>query len=370
MNNLPKRSDFSYKEIEKFEDYEYTNCIAYEMSIRNKELKELLKEIVNYPLYEFSPYKDKHNELDEKLEKNYFINFKIRKHIEKSYEEYLKKYHKEFYERRECIQIMKAFRNKEFEKHIIDNITEYEEKVQNYFYNNFERLKFEYDEFTTEEHATHENSRPLIHEVYVVKIDGEFELVDKESPCIAVIENRNFLRFKRPRLSVYKELDKTIKFNINPNLPKKELIAYISKLKDVYDEDNSIIKSPLELLGENFKKADNKKINKKLIADKFFIYDYIKARQEKIKSDNELYSQVYKEEVQNIKNNHELTRKYKEIQLKELKKEFEENTNTRINELFEDIKGFPSATVKRYYYDIKPFIDDCKYKELITRIKQ
>jgi|GEM_PF-4220081 len=157
MDKLPQRDDLIYKEIEEFQEYELTNCIAYEMAIRNTELKELLKEIVQYPLYEFSPYEDKYVELDEKLGKNYFINFKIRKHIEKSYEEYLKKYHKEFYERQEYIQIMKAFKNKEFEKHIIDNITEYEEKVQNYFYSNFERLKFEYDEFTTEEHATHDN---------------------------------------------------------------------------------------------------------------------------------------------------------------------------------------------------------------------
>ena len=56
----------------------------------------------------------------------------------------------------------------------------------------------------------------------------------------------------------------------------------------------------------------------------------------------------------------------KKIQQQELKKEFEENTNTRINELFEDIEDFTPATARRYYYYIKPFIDDCKYKEVIT----
>ena len=40
---LPKRSDSIYKEIEEFEDYEYSNCIAYEMAIRNKEVKRLIK---------------------------------------------------------------------------------------------------------------------------------------------------------------------------------------------------------------------------------------------------------------------------------------------------------------------------------------
>ena len=39
---LPKRSDSIYKEIEEFEDYEYSNCIAYEMAIRNKEVQKVI----------------------------------------------------------------------------------------------------------------------------------------------------------------------------------------------------------------------------------------------------------------------------------------------------------------------------------------
>ena len=36
------RSDKQYKEIEKFKDYELTQCIAYEMAIRNPKIKELI----------------------------------------------------------------------------------------------------------------------------------------------------------------------------------------------------------------------------------------------------------------------------------------------------------------------------------------
>ena len=43
MEELPKLTDSIYKEIEEFEDYEYSNCIAYEMCIRNKEVKKLKK---------------------------------------------------------------------------------------------------------------------------------------------------------------------------------------------------------------------------------------------------------------------------------------------------------------------------------------
>lgn len=166
------------------------------------------------------------------------------------------------------------------------------------------------------------------------------------------LENTNFLQVK-----------------INPNLPKDELIAYISKIKDEYDKDNSLIKTPLELLGEDFEKSDNKKINKKIIADKFFIYDYVTSRQEQIKKDNEFLYEVYEEDIQKIKKNPYITSSDRKIQLKEKKRELEENANTRKDELFADIPKFKTGTAKRYYYDIKPFIDDCKYKELITGMK-
>ena len=38
MDKLPQRDDLIYKEIEEFQDYELTNCIAYEMAIRNKDV--------------------------------------------------------------------------------------------------------------------------------------------------------------------------------------------------------------------------------------------------------------------------------------------------------------------------------------------
>jgi hypothetical protein len=45
MANLPKRKDSIYEEIEKFENYELTPCIAYEMAIRNQEVIDLLHDI-------------------------------------------------------------------------------------------------------------------------------------------------------------------------------------------------------------------------------------------------------------------------------------------------------------------------------------
>ncbi len=49
-NNLVFRGDEQYTRIEKYEDYEFTHCIAYEMAIRNIHVKRLKKSLekLNY----------------------------------------------------------------------------------------------------------------------------------------------------------------------------------------------------------------------------------------------------------------------------------------------------------------------------------
>ena len=35
---IPNRNKWKYRRIERYEDYEFTHCIAYEMTIRNEEV--------------------------------------------------------------------------------------------------------------------------------------------------------------------------------------------------------------------------------------------------------------------------------------------------------------------------------------------
>jgi len=67
-------------------------------------------------------------------------------------------------------------------------------------------------------------------------------------------------------------------FQINLNLPKDELISYLKKIKDNYDNDNSILKSPMELFGEEvgIDSEHMKIMNSIEWADTFYIYDYFK----------------------------------------------------------------------------------------------
>ena len=352
---LPKRSDSIYKEIEEFEDYEYSNCIAYEMCIRNKEVKRLIKVLnkMEHLRKSLKPHEEAIEKECNELKK-YGIGFNILSSILTDI----------FYEIND-IEVGKSSLNILYENDLI-----------------LDRKDYLYVD-------------PYDDGIVGVLENGDEEIIPYKQmnlDYIPLIKKS----YSRPTLKIDKS--KIFKVELNLSLPKEELLDYVSKIKDDFNnKTNAMIRTPIDLLiydsslmeyigKENNTseinrkldaledillddKTDNsniKKLKKKLIADSFFIYDYVTARQEQIKKGNELKFQEYEEQLQEIKNNPYVTPKDRKIQQQELKKEFEENTNTRINELFEDIEDFTPATARRYYYYIKPFIDDCKYKELIT----
>lgn len=148
----------------------------------------------------------------------------------------------------------------------------------------------------------------------------------------------------RPKLHIPKDIDKTIDLKINPNLPKDELIAYISKIKDTYDNDNSIIKSPLEILGEVLEKSNNKHTQKKPKAEKyadwFYIYDCYKILKAKDKK----------------KSNETI---YNEIDLSLL------DYYDSVNDDYYSIETYKKTIMKNMNY----LIDELGYKELIAGVK-
>ena len=307
---LPKRSDSIYKEIEEFEDYEYSNCIAYEMCTRNKEVKKLLNIIIN-----------KFDEIFEATEFEFIIN---KEAIEKECNE-LKKYGigfntlssiltDIFYEIND-IEVGKSSLNILYENDLI-----------------LDRKDYLYVD--------------LIDDGIVgVLENGDEEIIPYKQvnlDYIPLIKKS----YSRPTLKIDKS--KIVKVELDLSLPKEELLDYVSKIKEAKD----MIKTPIDLLiydsslmeyigKENNTseinrkldaledillddKTDNsniKKLKKKLIADKFFIYDYVTARQEQIKKGNELKFQEYEEQLQEIKNNPYVTPKDRKIQQQELKKE-------------------------------------------------
>lgn len=45
---IPTREDAIYKEIENFQEYELTQCVAYEMAVRCPTNHQLIKNFINY----------------------------------------------------------------------------------------------------------------------------------------------------------------------------------------------------------------------------------------------------------------------------------------------------------------------------------
>ncbi|MGJ0336337.1 hypothetical protein [Aliarcobacter cryaerophilus] len=266
---LPKRSDSIYQEIENFEDYEYTNCIAYEMMIRCPEVLKDREWLVNelIPLYH-----------DDKITKDELYEIF-----------YLKDYGLDFFNLAHIDNLNRGFFDgKKISIEILKN--------NNYF----QRKSFSSNDFTFKDNIE-------------IKINVHL--------------SRPKLRFPKNPRSICK---------LNFNLPKDELIAYISKIKDEYDKENSIIKSPLEMIGIESEKANDQVPGKRTIADKFFIYDYYKAVKHKSLADIDIWRDIDLELIMYY--DHDV------------------------------LKGdyYSEKTYKNYKKEMIDFIDNLGYKKLIT----
>ncbi len=378
------RAASRYKEIESFADYELTQCIAYELAIRNCEvikLKNKIDELLKIVWYEFTEARDNDRELLEEYEK--------------TEEEYYEKlddddfdnddldipdFHQYFLDRNNNAPLIKekiqTLLNGYWIRHIYEDgiineaatmLGEDSTIAQDIFQNKqVKRLREHGFLGIFEQVGVSKDNR------VVSSNDIGFVFGRSNNTCKEVDLNKTARSQRLESLVIPKKYDTSIKIKINPNLPKNELIALIEKIKDNYTQDPSMIRSPVELLGE-LSDVSNTKISKKKLADKFFVYDYIKARLEQIDELNNEIKEDFDIDVQHIKDNPYLDWTDKTTQINMLKKDLRGNTiNTSINDIFEEeelTSSIPKGTAKRYYYEMKPFIDDMKYKELITGIR-
>ncbi|MDD3007963.1 MAG: hypothetical protein RBR70_11485 [Arcobacter sp.] len=251
MDKLPQRDDLIYKEIEEFQDYELTNCIAYEMALRNENINKLVNKYLKKRIV-ISYLEEKNDEI--KLLRNY--GFSLETMLMTEILNILKKDFKLF-------------------SGLINRMGTYPSDILiNKKYKNLS-IYFEKGNFILE---SYDNKNIIVEEIDKKNINKDF------------ISSLRF-NFRRPKLQF--EKNKIVKIELNLNLPKEELIVYISKIKDEYDKDNSIIKTPLELLGETLEKSDNKKTPKKpkasVYADWFYIYDYWKYEKTQGRTDKDIF---------------------------------------------------------------------------------
>ncbi len=379
MANLPKRSDSIYKEIENFKDYELTQCVAYEMSIRNYVNLNTLYTL----LEEYSLNKDKlitflnrkrttnniirtndmfllscadaFNSLRfqvlalEFIPNNEFlhdtnISYIKSKIFSSSFIELLNLLMSENYPKERTVKTI----DKGLKKTLCleNNLT--------YFAINEKKVRDGYSVITTikttdEEFYNDVNSIEDYEIHCLTNSVGEDFSNDKNITEIRIQDN-----FSRPLIEINGLLSLQPILSLNINRPLPELIDYIKHIKNDLGESQDIIKAPIELIGEKLQKADNLICDDKgkcfdsrtilskqqRLADMFFLYDFL--------------------ENLNILFDAKIPAKYqRQIQNEIFNYYADKGLETKVL----DIK-----TIRKYKNLAIEYIDNMKYKELITGV--
>ena len=283
------RSDDNYREIEEFEEHEITNCIAYEMAIRNssylKELLERVEEInTNFLKYINNEYTSDlieyaikqipdDKELRDKLILESFIS-----------------------ELMLLIRDLGINEDVTYELFKIDQIQQYE--IIQY-------AKKTYDKEKINKGADEVNV--TVKDAYRISQMGAFN-DDETFPY----KNEISPNFKRPFLKFVS--GKHAEVMLNFALPLNELMSYIKIIKDDFTNDIEIIKTRDELSGINSLISGDTKALKKpkgaIYADYFFCYDYFtKAKDSNPSLGNEEIYEFIDNEL-NDYHNHEIGANY------------------------------------------------------------
>ncbi|MDF1877005.1 hypothetical protein JHD47_04155 [Sulfurimonas sp. SAG-AH-194-L11] len=367
------RSDDIYKEVEEFKDYELTQCIAYEMAIRNKDNLEEIDTIAEY-------YKDNKEAINEEYLKNA---------IEKT-KEYLKvcwliskselipfisldsMFYDESTNEEYFIENLSVFEDTRIDKiiyQLISDMTGYEDGNKKRGLSSEEPRVIEDDLLDTNslEKRTFRNgytietivSERIEHAIIPLSENEECDdnkglssandwKIYYENGGESIHSSYKILdNFKRPKLKCNQSIERKYpSLEIDLTKPLKEILAYITHIKNDID-NNDILKAPLEILGEELKKADNLICDSKgkcfdsrtfltkqqKLADMFYIYDGLQAGMTQRKIQSIVYN-YYEDERNDI------------------------NQTLDIN------------TLIKYNKIAKEYIDKKRYRELITGVKE
>ncbi|MBP9491179.1 MAG: hypothetical protein KBE77_06990 [Aliarcobacter sp.] len=226
------RDDKRYKEIENIKEYELTNCIAFEMAIRNKMVQKSILEylaITNIENYKFTDIFFT-NKLFVMTFNSYF-NIENKKHFVTTIHEIMLK--------------SKFFID-------ISTVKNINSELLNFIYESI-NTKYEIDDnddFFDYEDEDYENiSPPNIDNHQFNKIMGISEIGDTIYSVYEHFNHYNIFskikkssvtnsitqKFSKPILTVKLDLQANVNLsNLNFNLPKKEIISYIESIYDYY----------------------------------------------------------------------------------------------------------------------------------------
>lgn len=391
---IPTREDDIYEEIENFQEYELTQCVAYEMAVRNKDVVALLDSLgVTKGISNVNGYLDLLSKINNTTAKellkygiNYLQHIKYLFLTKPSLDMTLTDkivFNPLDVKLLNILTENEIFKIANYEMDIDDALPENTniDMYCNHFKNN---LKNNYND-----------------------LEGIFNTKSIEVIKIAIKRKHTIpveTHFSRPKLELSLIPSTTIELNLE--LPEKELISYIKAIKQRYsmyigdaDEETGKLtinpNTPLEYLGLkgklkvekstaslsfidgkffDAKKNENfpKKPNTEKYADMFFIYDYVSTRLKDVKYHNDKCKQDYEEKISTINSNNDLSTRDKREQRKQASNDYNGmKSDATIRKICEEEElelqlDIKADAIHKYYYTVKPYIEECRYKELIT----
>lgn len=271
-----KRDDAIYLEIEQFEDYELTNNLAFEMAVRNDEVKRCIEYIIEDP---FTLETDATQDMVRYGFKYPFIGARHQKHFNISDKQ------------KEILRIL------EMDQREIPNDADIAQVIK---------------------------TNGITFSSSILTSMGRNSAIKRgvEAKIYATINT------KRP-LMMMQSTAKIVNTSFNMALSLDELIAQISIIKKEFDNNFSNIKSTAELLDHVLEIADREVCNsngkcfdprgyltkQQKMADMFFIYDCLKAGINKTTIKHQIYEYHLKNEVDKPLDDKTLY-KYRDIAIK------------------------------------------------------
>jgi hypothetical protein len=310
---IPNREDEQYLAVEKFEDYELTYCMAYEMAIRNDEVIQTIYSFYN-------------NYVNNDIYDCFILSTDDFKKCDKDSQKLMKF----------DLNPLSLYLNYHFFKNINDHIEELKEddsKANNdYFSHRLSWILFTpYQGFCKNKIIP----KKKIIEYKTTKFYTSFinHKINEDNKTMSIYHNDITPNYSRPLSLSFNDI-KERRLILNMALPINELIDFITKLKKDYEHDHSFFKTVKELEGDSFKKAnkrDGRLSSQTKLADMFYIYDCLKLGRKKsdIKTDITIY-----------------------YRLKGI-----------------DTRQLHIDTLNTYHEIMKDYIDNLKYKELVLGIK-
>jgi hypothetical protein len=373
---LPKRSDKYYTQIAKFEKCKYTHCLAYELAIRNTNVENslnLLFDLFMYYQQNILPILTKYEKAtiaDDMLEAIDDVGNIYKKFFIDLVNNYDKK------------QFLGHFESLTF-KNIKEKIAYLVNTILKELYDNY-YIIYQHDSetFTNDFNEIYD---PLIYlerdkaltkyikDTYInetsLKENSKFNYDQNEYFAVFqdIHENQEDFSFSTiyPNFSTALRDFTDTKIMLNLNFSKDEIMDYIEKIKNDYDNKSSIIKTPRQLLEEELEiySEVNGIVETEKWEDILFIYDYYHVCQSYTnKKDYEIGEKIQIE----------LT-KYHGLKIKKTSEEIRNKKDTRYKQVSwaDYIKNNPETNESNIFFDkdTKPYLSTKAIKNKYNLIK-